>query len=226
MTIFLALVWGVLSTFVGCKPTQPIHPGPQTSRFQAAELSTFHVRRVVMAPIENMTAYADVGHEFSKLLAEELRTKGAFDLITIGHADIPHDALSLARNGLFDDHLLALIGRKYHADAVIVGRISHFHPYWPPSMSVSLHCVDARDGTVLASIDGNWDARNEYVSHQAEQFYGLLHPHESLPRSELVLYSPSYFQKFVAYQITQQFLTSAIPGSAPERSIAPDWTTE
>jgi hypothetical protein len=204
-TPVLALVLGALTTFSGCKPAQPIHPGPQPSRFQATELTTFHVRRVVMLPLDNMTAYESVGHEFSKLLAEELRTKGAFDLITIGRAGIPNGALKLARDGLFDDQLLAMIGRKYHADAVIVGRISHFHPYWPPSLSVSLHCVDARDGTVLASVDGNWDARNEYVSHQAERFYGFLHPHKSLPHSELVLYSPSYFQKFVAYQITKQF---------------------
>lgn len=203
---FGALVLGLVAALAGCKSKPPVQLGPPPSRFQAGELSTFHVRRVVMLPLENMTAYQQVGHEFGKLLAAELRTKGAFELVEVSRDEFTGGIPSLTRDGLFDDQLLAHLGRKYRADAVIVGKISHFHPYWPPSVSVSLHCLDARAGTVLASVDGNWDARNEFVARQAEQFYLLLHPQAKIPHGELVLQSPSYFQKFVAYQITQRFM--------------------
>lgn len=208
-TAALALFLCTVASHPGCKSTPKPEVGPPVSRYQAPQLPSVEARRVVLLPLTNMTQYNHVGHEFDKLLAAELRTKGIFDLIVLSHAEVPEANHHLANGSLFDDQMLAFLGRKYRADAVIMGRIGHYHPYWPPSISVSLHCVGTRDATVLASVDGNWDARNEFTARQTQQFYSYLHPHTQLPHSELVLHSPSYFQKFVAYQITERFFNSS-----------------
>ena len=192
----------------GCKSHQSTNFGPPFSSFRAPELPHGVVRRVALVPLDNMTNMSDVHLEFTRVLAGELNTAGMFDIVSIPWQEISNPILSPPATGRYDERFLAQLGRKYGVDAAILGRVSQYHPYWPPRIGVVLHMVDVRDGRVLASVDGIWDSRNKYIAHQAEQFYNHLYPQTTLPHSELMLHSPSYFEKFVAYQIAERLSSS------------------
>jgi len=190
--------------FSGCKTNKEIALGPPFSSFRVGQYSELGVRRVALVPFYNMTSYPHVHEEFTQLLATELGAAGQFEVVSVPEYEVADPEIVPPSTGRYDENLLIYLGRKYGVDAVIFGRVSQFHPYWPPRMGVVMHMVDVREGTVLASADGIWDARNKYVAGQAERYYMQLHSQNTLPHSELMLHSPNYFQKFVAYQVTER----------------------
>jgi len=217
----LTLAVTIASFLLGCKADREFALGPPFSSYRAGQLTDYGVRRVALVPFSNMTDYPHVHDEFTQLLAAELNAAGHFEVVSIPEHEVDDPELTPPSSGHYDEHLLIYLGKKYGVDAVIFGRVSQFHPYWPPRIGIVMHMVDVREGNVLASTDGIWDARNKYVAGQAEQYYTQLHAQDTLPHSELMLRSPNYFQKFVAYQVTERLTQNPVAevSEAPTGSL-------
>ena len=99
-----------------------------------------------------------------------------------------------------DEHLLVAARRKFHADAVLVGTLRHYRPYWPPRIGVTLHMIETTQAVTVASVDGLWNADDKTVAKQARGYFETLSPKTTLPQSEIVLHAPRHFSNFVAYQ--------------------------
>jgi hypothetical protein len=105
------------------------------------------------------------------------------------------------------------LAAEYQVDAVLFGTITHYHPYAPPRIGLSLRLISPADAAVIASIDGLWDAREKLVAEQARAFHAHIHHGErSLMGGDLVLESPHLFQRFVSHEAVNA-LIGPVPSS-------------
>ncbi len=195
LVIFAAVLGGCTST-----------PAPPTiftfSHFRANSLESAPVRRVLLLPMSNETQFPYVEQEIGDALATELRAAGLFEVV-MGADDAEQPcAWTLRTSGTFDERQLIELAERYQVDAVLYGSVTNYSPYWPPRVGVNLQLVGTHEAVALASVDGLWDARDEHIAAQAQQFYfARLTPKVTVPDSDLMLHAPQYFQKFVASQI-------------------------
>jgi hypothetical protein len=120
-------------------------------------------------------------------------------------------------------HELAL---GYSADGVVFSSLRDYHPYSPPRIAATVHLVGTHDAATLVSVDGVWDAQNEAVAKMAHEYAGLLTPTHETGRSDIVLHTPAYFEKFVAGQLARAF-ASQWPQYEPRPSrLRHRWQTD
>src|SRR4051812_38858806 len=197
------VTWLVLFAAIldGCTTTQA--PLITTfSHFRADGLNAAPVRRVLLLPMSNETEFPYVEDEISDALATELRAAGLFEVVRAARETDESCAASCCRsNGTFDERQLIDLAERYQVDGVIFGTVTNYNPYWPPRIGINLQLVGTHEAVTLASVDGLWDARDEHIAAQAQQFYFCrLTPKATVPDSDLMLHAPQYFQKFAAAQ--------------------------
>jgi hypothetical protein len=201
MSIPVAVV--LFAGLVGCKtPPATTDTAAAFSYYRAGEASP-PVRRVVLLPLFNETPHRDAEELIRQALAEQLRSAGPFEVVTPDQLQLrgfPPLCRSLAD---VDERLLLEARERFQADAVLIGSLRHYHPYWPPRIGVTLHLVETTEAMTVASVDGMWDAANESVAKQARGHLANLTPKRTIPESELILHSPRYFSRFVSYQVTK-----------------------
>jgi hypothetical protein len=191
----------VLTTaWLGCHYPPPPPVPPPVSYFRAPEATSPLVRRVLVLPIEYETKPA-AARRFRQALAAELQSAGLFEVVTP-----PEDACLPApchppSSGRFDESFLAEMARVWQVDAVIYARLTAYDPYWPPRIGVTLHLVEVREATCLASVDGMWDARDAGTGAHAAAQQTTQTAFASLGDPDLVLLAPSYYEVYVACQV-------------------------
>lgn len=198
----------LLPAWQGCHHPPPPEP-PPVSFFRAPETVSPWVRRVLVLPIEcegNPAAAA----RFRVALAAELQAAGLFEVVAP-----PVDACLPApchppSSGRFDESFLAEMARLWQVDAVMYARLTDYHAYWPPRIGVTLHLVEVREATCLASVDGMWDARDAATGAHAAFEQTTQTASAVLCDPELVLLSPRYYENYVACQVT-----AALAGKLP-----------
>ena len=90
----------------------------------------------------------------------------------------------------------------YDADAVLFTEITHFRPYRPIAIGVRSSLVDLESGQVIWAFDDLFDSGEPSVSAGAKRFH-LAHSRNVYPlhSAEVVLQSPTFFSKYVAYEM-------------------------
>ncbi|WP_010582245.1 hypothetical protein [Schlesneria paludicola] len=174
------------------------------------------VRRVVLMPLANQTAYTRIHEQMHANLAAELQRAGRFEIVAATREDETLRALDVFLSGQFNEIELLRIAREYQADAVIFANITQYHPYSPPSVGLSLLMISPAEGVVVASLTGLWDMREKNTAEQAEIEFAQ---HQEFSRSlrgpERVLESPDVFQRFVSRQIAVALDPPAANGTIP-----------
>ncbi len=200
----VSILSGVVIMVIGCATDPQPPPQPCYSYYLAPSFLTPTspaVRRVVLLPMENRTFYAYASIEFRDVLVAEMRSAGLFEVVSLPEETTQSWYRSVHSQGRFQEDALVELAKQHQADAVVFSSLTDYHPYWPPRVGVKLHIVSTHEAVTLASIDGLWDAKNEPVALDAQNFYCQLSPKSTLIRPDTILYAPSYFQKFVAHQI-------------------------
>ena len=203
-------------------------------QYVATNFDWSSVRRVVLMPLANQTAYTRVHEEMQANLAAELQRAGRFEIVVATREDAAVRALDVFVSGQFNEIDLLRIAREYQADAVIFANVTQYHPYTPPRVGLSLLLVSPAEGVVVASLTGLWDMREKNIAEQAELEFAQ---HQEFSRSlrgpERVLESPDVFQRFVCRQIAVSLATPSSVGAststgpvmAPEPVVPFDATT-
>ena len=189
-------------------------PAPY-QQFVAPNFDWSTVKRVVLMPMANQTAYAHVSSELQANLAAELQRAGRFDVVVATQEDAGAKAREIFSRGMFDELELLRIAREYDAQAVLFGKVTQYHPYAPPRVGLSLIMISPAEGVAIASADGLWDAREMTTARQAQAY--LQHKlswRQGLLGIDRVLESPDVYQRFVC----QQIATSMNP---PEGAMLP-----
>ena len=196
----------LMMVHLGCahQPIQtaaPVVPAPY-QQFVAQNFDWSTVKRVVLMPMANNTAYAQASVELQNNLAAELQRAGRFDVVVATHEDAGARARDIFSRGTFDEIELLRIARDYDAQAVLFGQLTQYNPYAPPKVGLTLLMISPAEGVAIASADGLWDAREITTAHQAQ---GYLHDklswRQSLLGVDRALESPDVYQRFVCQQV-------------------------
>jgi hypothetical protein len=192
-----------------CAHLSPPPPPPVISRYRAPGVDWASVRRVVVMPLDNQSDEPEAADDIRGVLAAELQAMGRFEVIMAAPDCDPIEADPVHVSGRFREPELFAVALRYHADAVLIGSVTQYRPYTPPSVGLSLELVSAAEAVVVASLDGVWDSRDSGTAFLAREFYlHALNPGHSLIDPEKILTSPTLYQKFVCRQAA---LAIAVP---------------
>lgn len=223
----------LLVVLVLCLSTGCVHPKGKVpavnfavapyEQFVARNFDWSMVRRVVLMPLSNQTAYPKVVYELQANLAAEFQRTGRFEVVVASREDQGAMAHDVFTNGQFNEIDLLRVAREYEADAVMFANVTQYHPYSRPRVGLSLVMISPAEGISIASISGLWDAREASTSAQALAYFKQT---QAWPRSlmgaDRVFESPDVFQRFVC----QQVATSLVPSGANPGSITTTIPTE
>jgi hypothetical protein len=205
---------------LGCfpSPTRNRVVAPVTfNQYQAPGFNWSSVRRVLILPLCNESNDPRVSDDIRDVLGVELQIRSSFEVV-LAPIDKPPEWSNRVRfSGQFDEAELVELAQQYRADAVLCGAVSHYHAYPPPRVGLSLRLISTAEGIVIASIDGQWDARNGSVAEEACAFYGRSDS-ESLSNAgpDGILLSPRLFQKYVCANVSYVL---AGPGAVPVAAV-------
>lgn len=190
-------------TIMGCFSTPP-HRSSSLSYNKSDEFKKLQIRRVLLLPFEYNVDREAVIDEVTEAFSVELRKIGSFEVIvpTGNKATIipEHDIWS---KGSVNVNTLVALRKKYDADAIIFGNITHYRPYEPLLLGVKVGMISTDTGSVVWSADGVFDSNENEVAELVKQYFESTHQKSALYGWKLILLSMRRYSQFVANQITE-----------------------
>jgi hypothetical protein len=196
---------------------------PRFAQYRAAGFDASSIRRVLVMPLTNESPYPLAADELRTALVAELQQGGRLDVI-VSPPHTPEIASAAVRlQGQFDENTLVSLGNAFQADAVLCGAVTHYHPYTPPRVGLSLRLISTAESVVVASIDGVWDARDADVTTAARTYYAAeIADERNVACCDAVLRSPRLYHKFVSSDVARAMLAALnTPPPVPPTEIAP-----
>ncbi len=196
----------------GCQNTPTIPAPPPFTQYTNNEFDWNRVQRVLVMPLANRSQYPRVAESLQQALVTELQRTGRFETVAAPFDVQGPKAADVFATGRFDEVEVLNLSRRFQAQAIVFGRITQFHPYEPPRLGMSLMMVSPAEASVIASIDGMWDARDIPTRERGESYFDRTQtwPH-SMFEKDLVRSSPRVFQRFVAYQVAKSIANTTMP---------------
>jgi hypothetical protein len=207
------------------RPFRPPPPGPPTfSYYHLPDWTWEPVRRIVVLPFLNETAFSRVADEVQQSLIGELQRVGRFEVIPAPADDRATLAASVRRGGRFDEAILLDIARLSSADVIVHGIVSQYALHPRPRLGLVLQAVAPQLGKVVASVDGLWDTTDATLAERCRAFYrqrprplpafirNNFIVHDSVYMEELALDSPTLFQRWVCWEAVLILMGYRVPG--------------
>ncbi|TVR13896.1 MAG: hypothetical protein EA401_05800 [Planctomycetota bacterium] len=174
---------------------------------EAREFSTFRdpglegTIRVVTMPLYRSrdigSSAATIDHNLTRSLTELNR----FEMVSMDASErdnyFSSDPL---RSNRVEHDALRRLREDFGSDAVLIGRIGHWQSFDPVAIGVTLYLIDCRDGSVLWSATGMWDAALRSTQDDIREWYQAQRGqgNEVLGGWRTVLNSPSTFTRYVS----------------------------
>ena len=161
--------------------------------------------------------YYDAPHEefepgFGKLLADRLAdyTSGV-DISRVASAELRGDFDSPLERGTVPLGFLTEMRERYMAEAVIIGRVDSFSPYYHNmALGMSIKALDTEDGTVFFSTSRTWKAGELDRRGDLRDYYERSYGDENVEYygPDLLLISPSSFAEYIADRVARKLLAT------------------
>ncbi|TWT88786.1 hypothetical protein Mal64_22740 [Pseudobythopirellula maris] len=209
----LALLAPLLAAAGGCHVLipeameQPVvhNPFPQLSR-------------VAVAPFFNQSDEPTVdGRQFAMAYYAELQTIPGFEVVPLG---VVEQAVRQHRIDLAHPDAVRQLGRALGVDAVVVGSITDFSPYYPPrcGMRVEWYATNPGFHPIPSGYGLPWGtAAEEYIPDSV-----VFEAEMELARAQLATQSPDCTSSPPAIRINEQFLEPVPSLPAPQEPRALD----
>ena len=175
----------------------------------ARRLGRIGLHRVCVVEPSNDTRYPQAASRFADCVASELSrlTRGT-NVVVISRGRLPGlQEKNAMRQGAIPLETLVEARRRFRADALLVGSIDRYNPYWKPSVGVKLKLIDTAEGGTLWQLAREWDAGSPHGKGQIEDYY-----EDNRERGEcrfgpdIFMVSPRHFLLFVANCIARDML--------------------
>lgn len=192
----IAVLASVLLAGCSTAPPRPVRIGPG---------------RVCIIRMRDDSRHPGTGSQIADLLAGELsRLTTATEVVVAGAAVLQGDGEteSFLRGRVPLDALVEA-RRRYGADAVLVGCVRRFHPYWKPSIGLQLKLIDTANGRVQWRLSCEWNAGNPAVQDEIERYCKANRGRDECRFGpDLFVVSPRYFLLFVANSAVRDMVRS------------------
>ncbi|BBO16869.1 conserved hypothetical protein [Candidatus Brocadia pituitae] len=197
------ILMGCLFVAIGCSsgPTQ------YSSSINYSKTDAFQeisIHRVLLLPFEYDVDRDAIIDEVTEAFAVELRKIGIFEVVlpeeSRATGSLNHGIWS---RGTVDLDTILALRRRYEADAIIFGNITHYRPYEPMLLGVKVGMISTDTGLVIWSADGVFDSNENEVAELVKQYFESTHQKNALYGWRLILLSMRRYSQFVANQITK-----------------------
>lgn len=167
------------------------------------ELYKSNIRRVIIIPFAYESDREEVVKEVTESITIELQKTGEFDVV------LPYENVGLLlegrqswNRGSINSEILIEARRRFGADAVISGAITHYKPYKPLVLGLKLGMINTDTGSLLWSFDGVFDSNETTVTNMVKSYFEKSSQKEqSIYGWEIMLLSMGQYTRFVANQI-------------------------
>ncbi len=138
------------------------------------------MKKIVVAPFQNLTLYPDAGVIISDLIASEFTRRGG--LMVVKREDVKrYLAERKMKKGIIDRSRATEIGRALKADGVLYGSVSEYryqetkerYPDWEPAVGVNARLVNVKSGMVVwaTSTNHSGGAAFTYLFHDTKEAF-------------------------------------------------------
>lgn len=167
------------------------------------ELYTSNIRRVIVIPFAYESDREEVVREVTEAVAIELQKTGELDVV------LPYENIGLFLEGRqlwykgsIKSEILIEAKRRFGADAIISGAITHYKPHKPLVLGLKLGMINTDTGSLLWSFDGIFDSNETRVTNMAKSFFEKSSQKEqSIYGWEVMLLSMRQYTRFVANRV-------------------------
>ena len=176
---------------------------PLTSYNKSDELYKFNIRRIIVIPFAYESDREEVVREVTESIAIELQKTGEFDVVLL-HENIGLflEGRQLWNKGSIKSEILIEAKRRFGADAIISGAITHYRPYQPLVLGLKLGMINTDTGSLLWSFDGIFDSNETKVTNMAKSYFEKSSQKESsIYGWEIMLLSMRQYTRFVTSQV-------------------------
>lgn len=181
----------------GCdRRRDPVHHPFSWQRQPAAA----EVTRIVVLPIDRAGVSGRSAQGVDAAIAASLRDLARHVVIEVDTTTLPPGLRgAVEADQVAAEDLLALRDR-YHADAVLIGRLHQFQGYDPVAVGLTLHLVSCHDGSALWSATGHFDGARGSVQDDVQAWYRqrMADRGNTVQTWRTVLHTPSIFARYVA----------------------------
>ena len=206
----------------GCRIIQPVEM-PSGHYYLNASTNFHQIGKVVLLELDNHSTHQEQSLAFSQALADGLGKKHLFSIRLIGREDPAWQMLELDSINRYTNEQLADIRETLGTDALVFGAINRYSSYPFFLIGVHLKMVDLQEGRIVWALEEVWDSTDKSTEQRMRQFFEDQMRTGYQPMNWQVLEtSPRYFNKFVAYEITQtlpKFEVTGNPGSSSENVL-------
>jgi len=164
-------------------------------------------RRVCLIEFVDKTEYAGTGGQFAALLLRELTHQSpGVDLIAVQRDAFPELGDPFAA-GKLSVGVLARARRQYRAEAVVIGSVDQYNPYWKPSVRLTFKIVETANGKLIYESSRSWDAADSLVGRAIEDYYEANRDRRDFQYGpQIYSVSPKHFLQFVAHTVAREML--------------------
>lgn len=196
--ILITCLFGV----VGCSSAP--HHSSSLSYNKTDDFKNTRIRRVLLLPFEYNVDREAVIDEVTEAFAVELRKICSFEVVVpTGNKTTLSPEHEIWVKGSVNLNTLLTLRKKYDADAIVFGNITHYRPYEPMLLGVKVGMISTDTGTVVWSADGVFDSNENEVAELVKHYFESTHQKSALYGWKLILLSMRRYSQFVANQITE-----------------------
>lgn len=197
----------VLGIVAGCEGLEPIVSAPPPPPPRPKQTIPF--RRVALVEFYDEAGHNQAAKQLTALLRQELaEITVSSDFIVVETAEVPSLRDPFARGSISVKSLVE-IRKRYKADAVIVGSVDAYNPYWKPSVHLALKVIDTADASVRYEMSEGWDAKRDQVRRDMETYFRRDYGGDDCRFGpDLLVDSPASFLRFVANEVAYNLASS------------------
>lgn len=197
-----ALLAGLLSLLAGCLSTSV---GNLATAQVSQDFDTYHIRRVGLVPFSGTDLDAETELALRDAFLTELGQSTDFEVVKLNLLDLEEiPDTEPYRRGWYEPETIIRVARRYRLDGLIVGTVTHRHPYPPQALGIEVDLVASETGLPVWHAAVYLDAADARVRRSLEEYHGTRNAAAGTRESaSLTLISPRRFARFAAHHVAQ-----------------------
>jgi hypothetical protein len=204
----------------GCRIQEPAER-PVGNYYLSPAADFEQIGKVVLLELENPTRHPDQGRQFSEILADGMGKKHLFSIRLVRRSDPSWQRFDLDSVRRCTPQQLAQIRQNLGADAVVFGTIHRYDSYPHLLLGVQVKMLDLRTARIVWGIEDVWDSTERITQRRIQRYFQTQVRTGYEPMNWRIFEnSPLYFNKFVAYEITEtlpNYQTLSNPSGTSEK---------
>ena len=177
------------------------------SRDEQARALYFHdLGSILVVPFMNQTDHPEIGHLATEIFTSEL---ARFQEVGVVHTETVNEYLKAQRIKIEQENIIDIayqLGKVFDVEAVIIGAVTEYDPYFPPVLGLSLELISLRDQSTLLTFGETFDSNLNYVRVALKKYAGSREVSDSVYGREVALRKAESFVQFVSHEIIRKNL--------------------